>query len=259
MIIENTIVGAVRRILTTSAVDGPGNRVVVFLQGCQLNCLYCHNPETIPMPVQKESKEIALQLLKDSQFNGYMWVSAEALIELIKPYRSFVSGVTISGGECTIQSIFLMEVLKGLKENGFQVLIDTNGQILKEEFIALNAFVDGWIFDAKSLNADEYKQLTGIDFETNEWWHNLSLAASQGKLYEVRTVIVPVYLNNYRNVYLMSEWLKEHSPHTRYKLIRFRNQGVVGALSTHPTASDSQMIGLKRLAKQMGISHVIVV
>ncbi len=84
--------GFVRKILNSSAVDGPGNRMVIFLQGCNLNCTYCHNPETID--IIKEAHD-SIQIMKP-----------EDILERVLKVKPFISGVTFSGGECTLQYDF---------------------------------------------------------------------------------------------------------------------------------------------------------
>lgn len=266
-----SIKGAVRRVLTTSAVDGPGNRAVIFLQGCQLNCLYCHNPETIPVADSTQMDPTGVQLsditdrgtharkLTDPGFQGWMWVSPEDVYNVIKPYVPFISGVTISGGECTRQGEFLLSLVDLLHAEGIHVILDSNGQMEKPLFEGLNSRVDGWIMDAKSLDPTEYLMLTGIGLEDGNWWENMHKSASSNKLIEVRSVVVPGLLNNYRNIWLMSEWLSRYSPDTRYRIIGFRNHGVVGGLKNAPSPSADQMQELKRLAMRLGVKNVLTV
>mgnify|MGYP001060389731 CR=1 FL=1 len=91
--------GSVASIETLGLVDGPGIRVVVFLNGCNLRCKYCHNPE---MWQKKENN-----------------ISAQDLVNRIlrmRPYFKNNGGVTFSGGEPLLQSSFLLEVLPLLKK-----------------------------------------------------------------------------------------------------------------------------------------------
>ena len=97
--------------------DGPGLRLVVFLQGCNFRCLYCANPDTIDL--KGESKATDLQHIVD------MAVSE-------KPFFGKRGGVTFSGGEPTVQAEALIPLVKRLKEQGIHVCIDTNGSIWNE-------------------------------------------------------------------------------------------------------------------------------
>ena len=90
--------------------DGPGIRMVIFLQGCKLKCLYCHNPDTI-------------------ETSGGIEYHTEELVEMalkMKPYFGKKGGVTVSGGEPLLQSKELVPFFKRLKEEGIHTNIDTN-------------------------------------------------------------------------------------------------------------------------------------
>ncbi len=95
--------------------------------------------------------------------------------------RAFTSGVTISGGECTVQFDFLLDLVKGLKDKGYEVFIDTNGNVSKEKFIRLMAYVDQFMIDLKSIHEEEHRALTGA---TNKRvLESMELAAQAGKLF----------------------------------------------------------------------------
>ena len=88
--------GYIHSIETMGLVDGPGIRIVVFMQGCMLRCLFCHNPDTW----EKKS-------------NNYM--SSKQIVDEIRKYRPYIEsggGVTFSGGEPLMQSEFLLDMLK---------------------------------------------------------------------------------------------------------------------------------------------------
>ena len=98
--------------------DGPGIRLVVFLQGCNFRCLYCANPDTID--AKGESKETAPEdILK-------MAVSQ-------KPFFGKKGGITFSGGEPTFQAKALIPLFRMLKEEGIHICVDTNGGIWNED------------------------------------------------------------------------------------------------------------------------------
>lgn len=98
------------RIIPFSNVEGQGNRTSIFLQGCKLNCLYCHNPETIPR-YSKEAKQVSLQYLYDQ------------VMEAVP----FIRGVTISGGEPTIHHKKLVPLFEALREQGLTCYLDSSG------------------------------------------------------------------------------------------------------------------------------------
>ena len=108
---SNNIMGSVNRIDTSGFVDGPGIRTVVFLNGCKLRCKYCHNPETWKMGKYNYTPlELCKKLIRNKNY-----------------YDSSNGGVTFSGGEPLLQSDFVIEVCKVLKDNNIHVAIDTAG------------------------------------------------------------------------------------------------------------------------------------
>ena len=131
------------------AVDGPGVRFVVFLQGCNLKCSYCHNPETLAF----------------SENNLY---TEEMLFEKIDRYSKYIKesgGVTFSGGEPLLQAKALLPLFKRLKENGYHIAVDTNGTVLNEDVQKLLCYVDLVLLDVKMPNDDLYVKYIGTNLE----------------------------------------------------------------------------------------------
>jgi pyruvate formate lyase activating enzyme len=148
------ITGAVNKILKQSFVDGPGNRAVIFLQGCNFRCLYCHNPYTQTICCHcgicvSACPHGALSV----QTNRVVWddtlcqecdacihacpqnssphvreLTTEQIWEVIAPVEPFLSGVTASGGEPTQQIDFLINFFSFIKQKtGLTTLVETNG------------------------------------------------------------------------------------------------------------------------------------
>lgn len=182
--------GSVDSIETLGLVDGPGIRTVVFTTGCKLRCKYCHNPE---MWVRGKNNYTASEL-------------AEKLIRN-KPYFERNSGgVTFSGGEPLLQSEFVTEVAKILKENDIHVALDTAGcgnghyeEILK--------YIDLIIFDVKHTDREGYKSLTGMDMD--ESLKFLSVANKMNKKFWVRQVVVPGIMDNKEYIDSLAEFIKQ--------------------------------------------------
>ena len=129
-----------------TAVDGPGTRMTVFLNGCPLRCLYCHNPDTF--------------LMKDGEP-----VEASELLRRMRRYRGVFraskGGITLSGGEVLMQPAFAGRLLAGAKKMGIHTCIDTSG------FLGANASdemldnIDLVLLDVKSGDEETYKKVTG--------------------------------------------------------------------------------------------------
>lgn len=142
--------GYVHSIETFGAVDGPGIRYVVFLSGCSLACLYCHNPDSW---VVKKGKKMSL----------------DEILEDISKYAHFIKGssggVTISGGDPLSQVDFTKQILLGCKEMGIHTALDTCGYLgdrVDDEMLEL---IDLVLLDVKSGIPSVYKKLTKVELE----------------------------------------------------------------------------------------------
>ncbi len=160
--------------------DGPGIRMVIFLQGCNLKCQYCHNPDTIPM---QGGQEYELEELVRRAVN-------------MKPYFGESGGVTVSGGEPLLQSKALISFFKLLKENGIHTNIDTNGSVLNADAkTLLDDYADLIMVDIKHTHAEGYQQLTGV----NGFGSSLRLIQHReatGKAAWLRYVLIPGYTDD---------------------------------------------------------------
>lgn len=135
--------GKIAEIQTMGLLDGPGIRTVVFLQGCPLRCLYCHNPE-----MQDFSSTVKEYTPKQ-------------IVEILRKYKSYYKdngGVTFSGGEPLLQREFLLETLKLCKKEGIHTCLDTSGFGFDYEEIL--DYVDLVIMDIKACNEDLYNKIT---------------------------------------------------------------------------------------------------
>ncbi len=178
LIVENKgedymIKGRIHSIETMGMVDGPGIRVVVFFQGCKLRCLYCHNPDTWS---EKEGTEY----------------STEDLLKKIKRFKSYFQasngGVTFSGGDPLRQPEFLLEVLKGCKEEGIHTCLDTSG-VGFGDYDEILKYTDLVLYDVKHLTEEGYLDMTGSKIhETNKFIEAVKKADT--KLW-IRQVVVP--------------------------------------------------------------------
>lgn len=236
--------GYIRSIIPFSLVDGPGNRTAIFLQGCNFDCLYCHNPETIPtMTAQRQLENVKC-------------LTPEELVEAIEAYFPFISGVTFSGGECTLQAPFVEAVCRLLKAKGQHILIDTNGHMPLEAFKSLAEVVDGFMFDIKAILEEDHLRLTGA--LNRRVLQHLEQAAALGKLYEVRTVVLPVLVDNEATVKWVADFIAAYAPTCRYKLIAYRPHGVrTGHLTGIDPPTESVMTALETLARAHGVQDVI--
>ena len=137
------ILGKIHSVESFGSADGPGVRYIVFLQGCQMRCKYCHNPDT-----WASNKGVTTQ-------------SADEILTKALRYKSYWGkngGITISGGEALLQMDFLIDLCKKAKDKGVHVTIDTSGNpFTKEEpffskFKELLSYVDLFMLDIKHID-----------------------------------------------------------------------------------------------------------
>ena len=153
--------------------DGPGIRMVLFLQGCPLRCRYCHNPETWD---PKKGKEY----------------ETKEIIELILKYKNYFGsdgGVTLSGGEPLLQAESLIPLCKKLKANNINIALDTSGVGDRSFYKELLKYIDLVILDIKAIDNESYEKLTGSKIEASLEF--LDEAQKQEKKLWIRSVIVP--------------------------------------------------------------------
>lgn len=153
--------------------------MVIFLQGCNLKCLYCHNPDTIQV---KDTKEMSVEELLRRAKN-------------MKPYFGGKGGITVSGGEPLMQTKALLPFFKKLKEENIHTNIDTNGTVLLPETKQLlDEYTDLVMLDIKQVEEKPYHQLTGARNLKNVLKFAEYRAAS-GKPMWLRYVLLPGYTN----------------------------------------------------------------
>lgn len=232
------LIGRVARVLPFSAVDGPGNRAVVFLQGCDFDCAYCHNPET-----------------RAGTGEGVERLSVQELVARFAPYRPFLRGITVSGGECVLQHEFLTALLEASNELGLPGLVDTNGSTPLSGLPRLVEAAEGFMLDVKAWNPGEHLALTGSD--NRAVLENLRFLAEQAKLAEVRTVICPGRFDLEETVRETSLVLGRAGSRAVYRLLRYRPQGVREEKLAGLSEPDEGLLeGLAALALASGAASV---
>lgn len=135
----------VHSIETFGTQDGPGIRLVVFTQGCNFRCLYCHNPDTQDLTGQAKSME------------------TNEIIELLerqRPYLKNGGGLTVSGGEPTLQMDGIIDLFQRAKSAGFHTCLDSNGSISTDKLHELYQLTDLLLLDVKHINPVIHQKLT---------------------------------------------------------------------------------------------------
>ena len=189
--------------------DGPGIRLVVFLQGCPFRCLYCANPDTIDL--KGESKE----------------TRPEEILEMAvsqKPFYGKRGGITFSGGEPTMQAEALTPLFRELKAQGIHICLDSNGGIWNRHVKELLGLTDLVLLDVKQINPERHRRLTG---RSNE--QTLRTAAwleEHNRPFWLRYVLVSGYSDAEEDIRRLGETLGDYQNIQRVEILPYHRLGV---------------------------------
>lgn len=203
--------GRIHSIESFGTVDGPGVRFVLFLQGCPLRCLYCHNPDTWAFNEGKEmdSDEIVQEVLK---------------------YKAYLSngGITISGGEPLAQIDFVMDVFTQLKAHGIHTCIDTSGYYFnentKKRYDQLLEVCDLFLLDIKHMDDAKHKKITGVSNK-----NPLAFAqylSQKHKPMWIRHVLVPGYSDGMNDLINLRVFINQLSSVEKVEVLPYHTMGV---------------------------------
>lgn len=208
------MIGRVHSFESFALVDGPGVRFCVFLQGCNMRCQYCHNPETW-------NKEV-----------GEEW-TPEELFKKVYRYKNYWGkdgGITVSGGESLLQLEFVTEFFEIAKEKGVHTAIDTSGNPFSmepeylEKFDKLMEVTDLFILDLKEMDDEKHKKLTGC---TNQ--NIIALArylSNHGKDMWIRHVLVPGLTDDEEGLVALRDFVAELKTVTRVEILPYHTLGL---------------------------------
>ena len=197
-------IGQVHSIQSLGTVDGPGLRFVVFMQGCNLRCGCCHNPDTWEMNAEKH-------------------FTPEEIVEKVLRYREYFGnkgGITISGGEPLLQADFCYEVFKLCHENGVNTCLDTSGSILNDNIKKLLSETDRVLLDIKYTNDEDYREYVGCSLEKPLEF--LKYLNEKKIPTTIRQVIIPILNDNKENIEKLNEIVKAHNCIDKVELLPFK-------------------------------------
>lgn len=195
--------GRIHSIQTMGAVDGPGLRGVVFMQGCPLRCAYCHNPDTW-------------------SFEGGQEIAAEDLCKRLLRYRTYYKngGVTVSGGEPLMQSEFVGELFSLLQKEGLHTALDTSGMASLEAARRVLPHTDLVLCDIKFPTEDMYRAHTGVSMQP--MLDFLSEVERTGVPFWVRHVVVPGLTDSDEEVLSIHRIAKQFKGYEKLELLPFK-------------------------------------
>lgn len=200
--------GRIHSFESMGAVDGPGLRYIVFMQGCHLKCKYCQNRDTwnINNGQEYEVDEVVERILN------------------VKNYITPNGGVTISGGEPLLQVYFLIELFKKLKKLGIHTCIDTSGNLpITDKIKELIELTDLFLLDIKCINDEKCKELIGKSNKDEiEFAKYLS---EHGKPMWIRQVLVPTITDDEKDLKDLSLFIKSLKTVEKVEILKYHDLG----------------------------------
>ncbi|MBO7273309.1 MAG: pyruvate formate lyase-activating protein [Clostridia bacterium] len=232
--------GYVHSLQSLGTVDGPGVRSVVFLSGCPLRCIYCHNPDTWECREEQLTDSIEL---------------AERLFR----FYSFIKkgGVTFSGGEPLLQAEFVTEVAKILKQKGLHVAIDTCGTPRSPAAEELLGVADMFLLDIKMTTEENYKRHTGGSLAATMAF--LDRLEERQKDTWIRHVVVPGINDTEEDVLRLAELIKGYTcikkvellPYKNLCIEKYRALGIPFALEETPPMKAEEIAKLEKVLESV--------
>lgn len=202
--------GRIHSLETFGTVDGPGIRFVLFMQGCALRCLYCHNPDTWN---KGEGRE----------------VTVEEILSEIEPYIPYYSrsegGLTVSGGEPTLQAPFVAELFREVKERwNLHTALDSSGFCDPADAGELMKYTDLVLLDLKEMDAERHEALTS---RSNERIHRFAHYLNEiGKPVWARFVLVPGLTDSEDNLTRLGAFIEPMKNIEKLEILPYHRLGV---------------------------------
>lgn len=231
------IKGKIHSVQSLGTVDGPGVRFVVFLQGCNLRCGCCHNP--------------------DSQgIDGGILYTPREIYEKAERCRAYFGkdgGITLSGGEPLLQAEFSHELFRLCHEGGINTCLDTSGSILNGSVKALLRETDRVLLDIKYTNNSDYLKYAGCSLDTV--LNFLGCLSDNGIKTTLRQVIIPTLNDSEENIIALKKIKESHPvvdkvellPFKKICSIKYEKLNIPFPFAHLPTPDSKKMLELRRL------------
>ena len=200
------VTGRIHSVESFGALDGPGIRYVLFLQGCPLRCLFCHNPDSW-------------------RPDGGQEIGSVDVVQDILRYRNFIhhGGVTLSGGEPLMQPAFCASILEGCRENGLHTALDTSGAVSLLHCRQAVDAADLLLLDIKAAADELFRRITGRGMDNT--LEILNRCENIGKPVWIRHVLVPGLTLDRERLHQLGRRLKPYRGIQRVELLPFHKMG----------------------------------
>lgn len=202
------MLGLIHSLESFGTVDGPGVRFVIFMQGCPLRCLFCHNPDTWDIDDKCQYE-----------------FTPEQLINEVLKYRTFIKsgGVTVSGGEPLMQAEFVADFFQLCHDEGLHTTLDTSGAIIPNKVQKVLDNTDLVLLDIKTMDAELYPKLTGVRQNNNLAFLDI-LEERKIKTW-VRHVVVPGLTDNNQWLNRLGEYVSHYNCVEKIEILPYHTLG----------------------------------
>ncbi|NOX39693.1 MAG: YjjW family glycine radical enzyme activase [Alphaproteobacteria bacterium] len=281
----NSIQATVNKILTYSCVDGPGNRLVIFLQGCNFSCVTCHNPYTVGLcnhcgdcipachanalelidgqiafdPSACDQCDACLDICPISASPMVQNISVADILEIARKNKPFLSGITVSGGEATLQLKFVITLFEAIKADSelksLTCFVDTNGHLGAQSWGRLLPVTDGVMLDIKAFDPALHHGLTGQN--NAKTLKAAKTVRDADKLYELRFLVIPGKTDTEAEIDGLTKFALSLGPDIRVRLNAFQHHGVRAEAQGWETMTKTGIDKIAAHLRKAGIPEVI--
>ncbi|HFV0885638.1 TPA: YjjW family glycine radical enzyme activase [Escherichia coli] len=280
----NSRCALVSKIIPFSCVDGPGSRLALFLQGCNLRCKNCHNPwtmgrcndcgECVPQcphqalqivdgkvvwnAVVCEQCDTCLKMCPQHATPMAQSMNVDEVLSHVRKAMLFIEGITVSGGEVTTQLPFVVALFTAIKNDPqlchLTCLVDSNGMLSETGWEKLLPVCDGAMLDLKAWGSECHQQLTGRDNQQIK--RSICLLAERGKLAELRLLVIPGQVDYLQHIEELAALIKGLGD-VPVRLNAFHAHGVYGEAQSWPSATSEDVEQLADALRERGVSRLI--
>ncbi|BBR60690.1 glycine radical enzyme activase [Klebsiella sp. WP7-S18-CRE-02] len=282
--VMNSRCALVSKIIPFSCVDGPGSRLALFLQGCNLRCKNCHNPWTMGrcndcgecvaqcphqalriddgrvawQPDACQQCDTCLHMCPQQATPMAQSMSVEQVIQHISKVAPFIEGITVSGGEATTQLPFICALFARLKAmpglRHLTCLVDSNGELPISGWQKLQPLCDGVMVDLKAWDNARHVALTGRGNARIK--QSILWLAQHGMLSELRLLVIPDQTDYRQNAESLCAFITSLGD-VPVRLNAFHAHGVYGEAKTWRSAGPQDIEALSQALQAGGITKII--
>ncbi len=248
-----------------STKDGPGIRTTVFFKGCNLSCLWCHNPEGRSSEEQQITRinKVGVYEFHVEEIVGKQMSVDDVMNEVLRDsltYEESGGGVTFSGGEPLEQPEFLLELMKKSKKNNLHTVLDTSGYVPLKSIKRIIKYTDLFLYDLKLMDNDTHLKYTGVSNKCI--LENLEFILQSGKEVIIRFPVIPEITDRRENILQLKEFIKSHKENIKeIHLLPFHNIAdnkykklkIVNTMEGVKSLDEKDLLPLKKEFESIGL------